>query len=211
MKLSTFRAAAGISEQLAERWYPHILKTMDTYNITTSARQADFIAQIGHESAGFSRISESFNYSVQGLMATFPRSRISAQDCRRLGRQPGEKSVPIARQVQIANLVYGGRYGNDRTGDGWRFRGRGLKQMTFRDNYLACGKGLGIDLVSDPDLLLRDEYAALSAGWFWATKGLSMYADAGDFLGQTKVINGGTNGLADRESRRTNARRILLA
>lgn len=211
MKMQTFRAAAGISQSLAERWYPHLLGAMARFHIDTPARQADFLAQIGHESGGFSVISESLNYSPQGLLVTFPRKRISEAECRRLGRQPGERSVPTARQQEIANLVYGGRYGNDRPGDGWLYRGRGLKQVTFRDNYAECGKALSLDLVAKPDLLLQDEFAALSAGWFWASRGLSMYADAGDFVGQTKVINGGTNGLADRQERRQVARRILLA
>ena len=211
MKLNTFQAAAGISAALATRWYPHVLRTMETYHIDTPTRQADFLAQLGHESAGFTRVVESMNYSPQGLMATFPRSRITAEDCRRLGRRAGETTVPLARQQEIANLVYGGRYGNNRAGDGWLYRGRGLKQVTFLANYKACGEALGIDLVRKPELLQDDQYAALSAGWFWALNGLSMFADAGDFVGQTKIINGGINGLDDRKARRANARQVLLA
>lgn len=211
MKLQTFRAAAGISQVLAERWYPHMLKTMERFHIDNPVRQADFLAQIGHESAGFTTVAESMNYSVQALLTKFPRARISEADCRRLGRQPGERTVPAARQQEIANRVYGGRYGNDSAGDGWLYRGRGLKQVTFKANYKECGDVLGVDLVASPDLLLQDEYAALSAGWFWASRGLSMYADAEDFLGQTKIINGGTNGLEDRKIRRANARLVLLA
>lgn len=211
MKMQSFRDAAGLSQALAERWYPHVLEAMARFHINTPTRQADFLAQIGHESAGFTRVSESFNYSVQGLLATFPRSRISEADCRRLGRQTGERSVPLVRQQEIANTVYRGRFGNSSHGDGWQFRGRGLKQITFRDNYYQCGQALGVDLLKSPDLLLKDEYAALSAGWFWASRGLSMYSDAEDFVGQTKVINGGTNGIEDRRSRRLNARRVLLA
>lgn len=211
MTLDQFKRAAGVSLATAQRWYPHLLKTMTTFHIDTPTRQADFIAQIGHESGGFSTIVESFNYSVEGLAGVFPRSRISLEDCRRLGRQPGEKRVPDHRQIQIANIVYGGRYGNVRAGDGWLYRGRGLKQVTFADNYALCGRTLGLDLRANPDLLLQDEHAAMSAGWYWAYKGLSMFADSGDFVGQTRAINGGTNGLKDREARQKVARSILLA
>lgn len=211
MTLDQFKRAAGISTALAERWYPHLLKTIATFHIDTPKRQAAFIAQLGHESGGFSTTSESFNYSVDGLLATFPRSRITAEQCKALGRKPGEKSVPLDRQRMIANLVYGGRYGNDNLGDGYLYRGRGLKQVTFHDNYKLCGEALGVDLVNNPDLLLQDQYAALSAGWFWSYKGLSMYADKGDFVGMTKVINGGTNGLKDRQARWATAKLALAA
>lgn len=211
MTLDQFKRAAGISQTSAERWYPHILKTMTLFHIDTPVRQADFIAQIGHESAGFSRVIESLNYSPEGLIGTFPRSRISEADCRRLGRQKGETRVPEVRQQQIANIVYGNRYGNTKPNDGWVYRGRGLKQITFVDNYRLCGQVLGLDLLKNPDLLLEDQWAAASAGWFWSYKGLSMYADAGDFTGQTEAINGGTNGLDGRKARRQVARAVLLA
>ena len=211
MTLDQFKRAAGVTQALAERWYPHVLAAMARFHIDTPARQADFIAQIGHESGGFTKVKESLNYSVQGLLATFPRSRISAADCQRLGRKPNEGALPEARQREIANLVYGGRYGNSKPNDGWNYRGRGLKQVTFLDNYRLCGQALGLDLLGNPDLLLEDEWAAASAGWFWSFNGLSMYADNGDFTGQTKAINGGTNGLDDRKNRRQVARSVLLA
>lgn len=211
MNLEQFKSSAGISMSLAAKWYPHLLETIAAYHIDTPARQAAFVAQIGHESGGFARVSESFNYSVDGLAATFPRSRISLEDCRRLGRKPNEKSVPLERQVQIAQLVYGGRYGNNTLGDGYLYRGRGLKQITFLDNYRQCGRDLGLDLVTFPDQLLEDKWAMRSAGWFWAFNGLSMYADKADFVGLTKAINGGTNGLKDRQARWKTAKEILLA
>lgn len=97
---------------------------------------------------------------------------------------PGEKAADL---------------GNTQPGDGLRFCGRGLIQVTGRSNYQACGNGLGLDLISNPALLEQAEYAAASAGWFWNAHGLNAYADSGDFVGLTKRINGGTNGLADRE------------
>ncbi|WP_341312359.1 glycoside hydrolase family 19 protein [Paraburkholderia sp. IMGN_8] len=89
--------------------------------------------------------------------------------------------MPPARQQQIANVAYGGRYGN---GDGWRFKGRGLKQITFRDNYLACGRALGVDLIANPDLLATDDaLAARSAAWFWASHGCNEAGRSGEAIG----------------------------
>lgn len=200
MNIEQFRAAAAISGESAERWFAEVTEAMDEFGIDTPKRRAAFIAQIGTESAGFSRLTESFNYSVDGLVATFPR-RITLMEARELGRRAGEKSVPLTRQMQIADIVYGKRYGNNLAGDGWKFRGRGLKQVTFHDNYLACGQALGLDLVTNPDLLLTEENAARSAGWYWNSTGCNQLADRGDFVGLTKRINGGTNGLVDRQAR----------
>lgn len=210
MNIEQFRKAANLTGALAERWFAEMTETMDEFGINTPKRQAAFIAQIGTESAGFTRLSESFNYSVEGLVATFPK-RITLVQAGALGRKPGEKSVPLDRQAEIANLIYGGRYGNDREDDGWRFRGRGLKQVTFHDNYLPCGEALGLDLIAAPDLLLVDINAARSAGWFWEVNGCNDYADANNIEGLTRRINGGLNGLADRKLRWTTARLALGA
>lgn len=210
MNLTQFKRAAGITQVSAERWYPHVLKAITDFHIDSPKRQAAFIAQIGHESGNFTRILESMNYSVEGLALTFPRSRISLEQCRELGRRSTEKTVPEDRQIKIANLVYGKRYGNTES-QGWLYRGRGLKQITFLDNYRNCGNALGLDLVARPELLLTDANAALSAGWFWSFNGCSMFADKGDFVGLTQRINGGTNGLKDRQARWEVAKRFLLA
>lgn len=209
MDLMTFKAAAAISMDLANRWHPHLLDVMGFYMIDTPQRRACFIAQIGAESGGFAKLSESLNYSVEGLLATFTRERISAEDCRRLGRKSNEKALSQDRQAEIARIVYGGRFGNNRLGDGWKYRGRGLKQVTFKDNYAACGQDLGLDLVANPDLLLQDQWAMKSAGWFWGRHNLNRLADSGDFVQMTKVINGGTNGLKDRQSRLSIAKEAL--
>lgn len=199
MTKDQFTRAASLSADLAARWYPHVVSTMAEFDISTPARQAAFIAQIGTESGGFKTLSESFNYSIAGL-AIFG-NRLTASQREQLGRRNGEGPLPVERQRAIANLVYAGRYGNKAAGDGYKFRGRGLKQITFLDNYLACGRSLGIDLISNPDLLLQDEYAARSAGWFWKANNCNSFADSGDFVGLTKRINGGDNGLADRQAR----------
>lgn len=210
MDLTTFKKAAGISLELATRWHPHMVEAMQVYGIEKPSHQAMFIAQIGTESAGFTRVRESMNYSVEGLLATFPRSRITAEQCRVLGRKPADgKSLPIERQIQIANIVYANRFGNG-TSDGWFYRGGGLKQITFADNYAACGKALGLDLLANPDLLTIDRNAALSAGWFWKANGCWQLADKNYFVGLTMRINGGVNGLPDRQARWKLAKEALL-
>jgi putative chitinase len=190
MDKQTFRRATGLSEELADRWYDLVAAAMDEFAITTPDRQAAFIAQIRHESGGFRQLVESFNYKPSAL-AIF--SRVPPLERERLGRHQNETEVPLARQKQIANLAYGGRYGNGDTasGDGWRYRGRGLKQITFRDNYAACGRALELDLVAEPELLATvDRLAVRSAGWFWNKNGCNAPADRGDFAAITRIING---------------------
>ena len=126
-----------------------------------------------------------------------------------LGRQPGEKTVPLPRQTAIANLVYYGRNGNNATGDGWKYRGRGLIQITFLGNYLDCGKAIGVDLVANPELLEQPEYAALSAAWFYTSKGCLKFP--GDVVRVTQIVNGGQNGFDDRNARYKAALKILSA
>lgn len=196
MTKDQFMKSADINQSLADKWYPHVIAAMTRFGIDTPKRQAHFIAQVGVESNGFRSVSESLNYSVAGL--SIFGSRLTAAQREQLGRKPNETALSADRQAAIANLVYGGRYGNNLNGDGWKYRGRGLKQITFRDNYAACGKALGINLVDSPDLLLQDANAALSAGWFWQATGCNQFADAGDVNSLTKRINGGFNGLQAR-------------
>ncbi|EQB0486272.1 glycoside hydrolase family 19 protein [Cronobacter turicensis] len=208
MTKDQFMQAAGITSSLAEKWYSHIVEAMSTYGIDTPKRQAHFIGQIGTESMGFQSVQESLNYSVAGL-AIFG-SRLTAAQREQLGRKPGEKALSPERQAAIANIVYGGRYGNNLNGDGWKYRGRGVKQITFKANYEECGKALSLNLVDSPDLLLQDKYAALSAGWFWKANGCNQFADTGDVNGLTRRINGGLNGLQDRIDRTKRAEGVLL-
>lgn len=203
-----FKQAAQITDALAAKWFPHIQKAMAEFGIDTPLRQAAFIAQIGTESNGFKSVVESLNYSVEGLKIF--GSRLTTEQRQRLGRKPGELALSPSRQADIANIVYVGRYGNVNPGDGWKFRGRGLKQVTFHDNYLACGKALGLDLIANPDLLLLDENAARSAGWFWKANNCNQFADKEDIVGLTKRINGGTNGLDDRKARYIIAKGVLV-
>jgi putative chitinase len=208
MTKDQFMRAAGISSALADKWYPHVVKVMDEFGINTPLREAHFIAQIGTESNGWRSVVESLNYSVAGL-AIFG-DRLTAAQREKLGRKPGELALSPGRQADIANIVYGGRYGNSAPGDGWKYRGRGLKQVTFKSNYDACGKALSLDLVNDPDLLLQDQNAARSAGWFWKANNCNSFADKDDIVGLTKRINGGTNGLDNRKARYNVAKSVLV-
>lgn len=204
MNQQQFEKAAGINSALAQRWYRHIDTAMKEFGITAVNDQAMFIAQLGHESAGYSRLVESFNYSVDGLKKTFGK-RLSAYQCEMLGRIDGKQ---VAHQPQIANLVYGGRMGNNSQGDGWKYRGRGLLQITGRENYTKCGAALQLDLVSTPELLEQERHAARSAAWFYALRGCLTYS--GDVVRVTQIINGGQNGIADRQVRFTRAKAALV-
>jgi putative chitinase len=191
--------AAGCTAQRAARFVEPLNITCERYDIATPARIAAFVAQLAHESGRFAHVVESLNYSSAALLITFGRHRISEADARRYGRDDGRP----ADQPAIANAIYGGVWGrthlgNTQPGDGWRFRGRGLIQITGRANYRACGAGLGIDLEAAPETLEAPLYAALSAGWYWHTRNLNRLADAADMHTITRRINGGTHGLADR-------------
>lgn len=182
-------AATGCRVERAAKWLPHILTAMQAFQIDTPARQAAFLAQIGHESSRLSILEENLNYSADALSRVFKKYFTPAQ------------AIQYARKpVQIASRVYGGRMGNgdEASKDGYKYRGRGLIQITGKDNYRECGAALGEALLTDPDLLLTPRLAALSAGWFWSTHGCNELSDAGDFVGVTKRINGGTNGFDER-------------
>lgn len=163
------------------------------YGIHSAARWAAFIAQAAHESAQFTRLVEGLSYSVRGLMVTWPK------------RFPTEASAkPYARNPEkLANFVYGNRLGNGppESGDGWRYRGRGLIQVTGKANYAEAGAALGLPLVLQPAMLERPTDAVRSAAWFWQKNRLNELADTGSlesFEAITRRINGGLTGIADR-------------
>lgn len=175
---------------------------MQRFNITGPARQASFLAQIAHESSQLNRMSENLNYrTFERLNAVWPK------------RFPTPQSTVgyIGNAPALANKVYGGRMGNgpEASGDGYRFRGRGLLQITGKDNYLACGAKIGYDLVAHPEFLDSPMLAALSAAWFWSANGLNELADKGDQTAVTKRINGGVHGLAQRLAMFELARKVL--
>jgi putative chitinase len=201
--------AAGVSKELAGRWLPHVQAAFDRFNINTERQVAAWIAQCAHESAGFKMLTENLNYSADTMAVVWPsRFAVLGPDKKPVKvkgkNQPNKFALALHRQPEmIANTVYANRManGNIESGEGWKYRGRGLKQLTGKDNYTRCGQGLGMDLVGNPDLLLTPEGASLSAAWFWSVNKCGPIADSGDFVALTKKINGGTIGLEDRQKR----------
>jgi len=199
--------AAGVKNP--ENWVPHLESAFARYEIASQNQIAAWIAQTAHESAGYVLLQENLNYSSDGLCAIWPnRFAILGPDKKPVKKdgknQPNKFALGLHRKPEmIANVVYAARMGNGpiESGDGWKYRGRGLKQLTGKTNYTKCGEGLGIDLASKPDLLLQPQYAVLSAVWFWVENKCGPLADADDFVGLTKRINGGTIGLEDRTKR----------
>lgn len=176
------------------KWLEPLLETFEKYDISTPKRQACFLGQIMHESGSFKFTKENLNYSAKALMATWPSRFPDMEIASQFERQP----------EKIANKVYSGRMGNTEDGDGAKYIGRGLIQVTGKENYTHCGEALGLDLIANPQLLEEPRYAALSAGWFWNKKGLNALADEGtsnSFEVMTKRINGGLLGLDDRKSK----------
>ena len=192
-----------------EKWLDAIQATCDRFEINTDKRIAAFLAQTAHESGGYTMLEENLNYSAETMAVVWPnRFAEKGPDGKYIKEngknKPNKFALALHRKPEmIANVVYSARMGNGtiESGEGWKYRGRGLKQLTGKDNYTRCGKAIGIDLVERPDLLLAPDYAALSAGWFWEANKLGAFADNDDFVGMTKKINGGTIGLADREAR----------
>jgi putative chitinase len=176
----------------ADKWLDALNATAEQFDINTPERIAGFLSQIAHESAGFTATSENLNYSAEALCRVWP-SRFNAENCQEYARNP----------EKIANKAYSSRMGNgpEESGDGWKYRGKGLIQLTGKDNYQRFSDATGVDAVENPELLAEPEMAALSAGWFWSTNGLNALADAKDVVGMTKRINGGTHGLDDRQAK----------
>jgi len=162
------------------------------YELATPKRLAGFLAQTAHESGGFNIIKENLNYSAEGLLKTFGKYFPDEITAREYARQP----------EKIANRVYANRMKNgpESSGDGWHFCGRGLIQLTGRDNYTKFAEALDMSLEDTVDYLETPAGAVASAGWFWDNNKLNNYCDVNDFVGLTKRINGGTNGLGDRQT-----------
>ena len=188
--------ALGVRHALAAQYAPLLAIAAHRYHIdTTPRRAAAWLATLAHESARFTRLVENLNYSADGLAATWPARYAD------MAGQPSALAQSIARKpATIASLTYANRMGNgpSETGDGWIYRGRGLIQITGRDNYDRSGDALGLDLILNPERLEEPYYAAISAAEWWHRHGCNSLADTGDMAAITRRVNGGLTGLDDR-------------
>jgi len=192
-----------------DKWLQPLIETCVEFEINNERRVAAFLAQTSHESGGYTMLTENLNYRAATLAACWPNRFAEMGPNKKPKRDAKGALIPtkVAHSIAgkpelIANLVYSSRMGNGppQSGEGWKYRGRGAKQLTGKDNYKRCGEALGVDLVANPDLLLEPIYAARSAGWFWKTNNLSPLADASDIKSMTKKINGGFIGLEARQA-----------
>jgi len=186
---------------IGSEWLEPLNDTFQRYDITTPLRMAAFIGQCYHESGGFKQLHENLNYSAERLCAVWPSRFPTLADAKPYDRNP----------EMIANKVYSGRMGNTEDGDGALYFGRGCIQLTGKTSYTLAGDALGADFLHSPDLVGIPKYAALTAGWFWNKRGLNKEADAKDYEGMTRKINGGIIGLDDRVAHINTALSVLTA
>lgn len=199
---------AEIIDADADDWYDALYDILPKYSITTERRVAHFLSQCAHESGGFKRLEENLNYSAKALRAVFGRY---------FGDAPKRDADEYARNPEmIANYVYNDEFrrykmGNTEEGDGWLFRGRGLKQLTGRENYTNFGRSVGMTPEKAAVYVATPEGAVESACWYWDTRNLNDTADNSpdDVKEMTKKINGGTIGLEDRQRRYMHAMKVL--
>lgn len=187
-----------------DNWHEALSQLLPDYGINTPRRIAAFIAQCAHESANFTVLRENLNYRPQTLRKIFPKYFPTDALAQEYCSKPN-------KQEAIANRVYANRMGNgpEESGDGWRYAGKGLIQLTGKDNYSWFAASLDISVQEASEYLLTFEGAAQSACWFWETNNLNQWADKGDIVTLTKRINGGTIGLEDRIKHYEHALHIL--
>ncbi len=183
-----------------DAWHKAMVKVFPKYKIDTPERIAGFIAQCAHESNNFSVLEENLHYRAETLDKIFPKYFVKA----------GRKAADYAKQPEkIANIVYGGRMGNTQPGDGYKFRGRGVIQLTGRDNYTAFGKTLNLTAEQVAEYVTSKDGAIESACWYWNSRNINKAADHNDIVTMTKLINGGTIGLEDRKKHYEHALAVL--
>ena len=197
---------AEIISDDADNWYDALCELLPKYGITTERRVAHFLSQCAHESAGFKRLEENLNYSAKSLRAVFGRY---------FGPAPKRDADEYHRKPEmIANYVYMDEFrkykmGNVNEGDGWLFRGRGLKQLTGRENYTRFGATVDMTAEEAAEYVATPAGAIESACWFWDANNLNDIADGDDVKRMTKKINGGSIGLDDRKRRYMHAMEVL--
>lgn len=188
-----------------EHWYEALIQILPDYDIDTPQRIAAFLAQCAHESGGFKAIKENLNYRPQTLVTLF-KKYFDLETATRYCAMPD-------KQAAIANRIYANRMGNgpEESGDGYRYCGRGLIQLTGKDNYTRYAQSLEISVEEASEHLTTFEGCVQSAAWFWEANNLNQFADKGDILMLTKRINGGTIGLEDRIKHYNHACHVLGA
>ena len=186
-----------------DHWYDALAAALPDYDINTPNRVAAFMAQCAHESGGFRALKENLNYRAVTLRKVFPKYFPSDDIA----------EAYAGKQEMIANRVYGGRMGNgdEHSGDGYRYCGRGLIQLTGKQNYQAFADSIETPVEDLPEYLATFEGAVQSACWFWESNNLNQFADKGDIVTMTKRINGGTIGLEDRIKHYEHALHVLGA
>ncbi len=187
----------------ADHWYEALCQILPDYDINTVPRVAAFLAQTAHESGNYRAIKENLNYKAESLMRVWPRYFPDMATAKAYEKQP----------ERIANRAYANRMGNgpEESGDGWRYCGRGLIQLTGKSNYERYAESLEISVEEAGEHLLTFEGCVQSAAWFWEANNLNQWADKGDILTLTKRINGGTLGLDDRIKHYNHAMHVLGA
>lgn len=182
-------------------WYQSLSDILPKYEINTPRRVAAFVAQCAHESGNFKILKENLYYRSEGLMRVWPGRFNTLEIANKYAMQP----------EKIANKAYSDRMGNgpESSGDGWKYSGKGLIQLTGKENYSRFSKSIHMPIEQIPEYLITFEGSVQSACWFWQDKNLNQFADSGDILTLTKRINGGTIGLADREKHYAHALHVL--
>jgi len=186
-----------------DHWHHALEQALPDYDINTPARVAAFIAQCAHESGGFRFLKENLNYKAESLSRVWPK----------YFKDPAVAKQYAHNPEAIANRAYASRMGNgnEASGDGWKFCGRGLIQLTGRSNYQAFADSIETDIEDIPEYLATFEGSCQSAAWFWESNNLNKWADAGDITTLTKKINGGILGLADRQKHYEHALHVIGA
>lgn len=198
--LEKFKSCVG-NPPYADHWFEALCQILPDYDINTAPRVAAFLAQTAHESGGYRAIKENLNYRAESLMRVWPRYFPNIEIARQYAQQP----------ERIANRAYANRMGNgpEESGDGWRYCGRGLIQLTGKSNYERYAQSLEISVEEASEHLTTFEGCVQSAAWFWEANNLNQWADKGDMVTLTKRINGGTIGLEDRIKHYNHAVHVL--
>ncbi len=186
---------------IGPEWVDPLNQTFAKFGIDDVKKQAAFLGQCSHECNHFKTLEENLNYRPETLQKLFGHKF-----------KPEEIAIYAHHPEKIANRIYANRMGNrdESSGDGWKFHGRGCIQLTGHDNYWHFGQAVNQNFVTgDTALVASPMYAALSAGWFWSTHNCNALAEAQDWIGLTKKINGGTIGLDDRIKRTDQAVAVL--